>query len=173
MHETAEDLDWLQGLLDLSYEAAGEHLKSITTPARRIPAAELGQLMSGVQILDLATVTADARPRVAAVDGLFYRGHFYFSSSKTSRRYRHLQARPNVSAAHTLGEELSVVVHGAAKLFSLDDPGYEGFKTYLYDVYIPLYGDEWRKFALDPDIFFARIDPELIFTFRMDKARLP
>lgn len=173
MHETAQDVEWLEGLLDRSYETAGGHLKSITTPERRVPAAELGSLLGGVQILDLATVTADAKPRVAPVDGLFYRAHFYFSSSKTSRRYRHLRARPDVSAAHTRGEELSIVVHGKANLFALDDPAYEGFMAYARDVYIPLYGDEWKKFASSSDIFYARIDPELMFTFRMDQPRLP
>jgi nitroimidazol reductase NimA-like FMN-containing flavoprotein (pyridoxamine 5'-phosphate oxidase superfamily) len=173
MHETAADEDWLQALLDRSYASAGEHLKSITTPPRRIPATELGALLPGVQILDLATVTADAKPRVAPVDGLFYRGHFYFSSSKTARRYGHLRARPQVSAAHTRWEEISIVVHGIAKLFSLDDPEHEGFKRYCDDVYIPLYGYEWLKFAASDDIFYARIDPELMFTFRMDKPQLP
>ncbi len=112
MHETAQDLDWLQAMLDRSYEGAGAHLRGITTPERRIPATELGALLKGVQILDLATVTTDAKPRVAPVDGLFYRAHFYFSSSKTSVRYRHLRSNPNVSSAHTRGEELSVSVHG-------------------------------------------------------------
>src|SRR5712692_10261417 len=123
MHETAEDLDWLQALLDRSYATAGGHLKSITTPERRVPATDLGAILPGVQILDLATVTADGKPRVAPVDGLFYRARVYFSSSKTSRRYRHLRARPDVSVAHTRGEELSIVVHGKANLFSLDDAG--------------------------------------------------
>ena len=173
MHETTADLDWLEVLLDQSYESAGSHLKSITTPPRRIPATELGALLPGVQIIDLATVTADAKPRVAPVDGLFYRGHFYFSSSKTSRRYSHLRAWPQVSAAHTRGEEISIVVHGIAKLFSLDDPEHEGFKRYCDGVYIPLYGDEWLKFGASEDIFYARIDPELMFTFRMDKPPLP
>jgi len=173
VHETAEDLDWLGALLDRSYDSAGSHLKSITTPPRRIAATELAALLPGVQIIDLATVTVDAKPRVAPVDGLFYRGHFYFSSSKTSRRYGHLHARPDVSAAHTRGEEISIVVHGIAKLFSLDDPEHEGFKRYCDDVYIPLYGDEWLKFGASEDIFYARIDPELMFTFRMDKPQLP
>jgi uncharacterized pyridoxamine 5'-phosphate oxidase family protein len=173
MHETTEDLDWLEVLLDQSYESAGSHLKSITTPPRRIPAAELGALLPGVQIIDVATVTVDGKPRVAPVDGLFYRGRFYFSSSKTSRRYGHLRARPQVSAAHTRGEEISIVVHGIAKLFSLDDPEHAGFKRYCYDVYIPLYADDWMKFAASDDIFYARIDPERMFTFRMDKPQLP
>src|SRR5215470_12894294 len=114
MYETDENLAWLQSLLDGSYDPAGQHLRSITRRPRRIPAVELGDLLPGVQILNVATVTADARPRVAPVVGLFFRGHFYFGSSRTSLRYRHLRARPQVSAVHTGGEEVSVVVHGAA-----------------------------------------------------------
>ena len=73
MHETAEDVAWLQDLLDRSYERAGDHLRSITTPPRRIPAGELGPLLTGVQIIDLATVTARGEPRAGPVDGLFFR----------------------------------------------------------------------------------------------------
>ena len=173
MHETSDDLEWLQTLLDRSYASAGEHLRSITTPERRILAAELPSLLQGVQIIDLATVTVDGRPRVAPVDGLFYRAHLYFSSAKSSLRHRHLRARPAVSAAHTRGDEMSVVVHGPVRLFALDDPGYEGFRDYCYEVYVPSYGEAWTSFAHSDDIFFARIDPELMFTFRMDQPKLP
>ncbi|HKW72290.1 MAG TPA: pyridoxamine 5'-phosphate oxidase family protein [Candidatus Dormibacteraeota bacterium] len=172
MHETVQDISWLRELLDRSYERAGDHLKSITTPARRIPAAEVVELLPGVQIINLATVTADGRPMVAPVDGLFYRSHFYFSSAKNSVRYRHLIARPRVSATHTRGEEISIVVHGTARLFALDDAEEASFKDYCFEVYVPLYGDTWTKFALQPDIFFARIDPELMFTLRVDEPTL-
>jgi nitroimidazol reductase NimA-like FMN-containing flavoprotein (pyridoxamine 5'-phosphate oxidase superfamily) len=173
MHETRDDVRWMQELLDRSYNTAGKHLLSITTPTRRIPAAELPNLLPGVQIIDLATVTAAGHPRVAPVDGLFFRAHFYFSSSRSSLRYRHLRSRPQVSAAHTRGEEMSVVVHGTARLFGLDDADHEEFKQYAYDVYVPLYGEDWKKFAKDDEIFYGRIDPELMFTFRMDQPSLP
>jgi uncharacterized pyridoxamine 5'-phosphate oxidase family protein len=171
MHETDEDVAWLQALLDRSYEAAGEHLRSITTPARRIPAQELGELLAGVQVINLATVTAAGEPRVAPVDGLFYRGRFHFSSSKGSQRHRNLQRRPQVSAAHTRGEEIAVVVHGAAELFALREPAQRGFRAYCEAVYVPLYGEEWKDFASGDDIFFARIEPARMFTFRMDQPR--
>ena len=173
MHETTQDIEWLQALLDRSYAGAGEHLRSITTPARRIPAIELPDLLTGVQIIDLATVTADGRPMVAPVDGLFFRSRFYFSSSKSSVRYRHLMARPTVSAAHTRGEELAVVVHGTANLFALDEPEHAAFRDYCVEIYLPLYGEDWRKFAESPDIFFGRIDPALMFTFRLGQPALP
>lgn len=68
---------------------------------------------------------------------------------------------------------MSVVVHGTPRLFSLDDPEHEEFKDHCYKVYVPRYRDGWKKFAHGSDIFFARIDPELMFTFRMDEPRLP
>lgn len=168
VYETEDDLVWLQALLDRSYDGAGDHLRSITTPARRIPAVELGELLPGVQILDVATVTASGRPRVGPVDGLFFRGRFYFSSSKTSLRYRNLRARPQVSAAHTRGEAMSFVVHGLARLFSLHDSGEAAFRRYCFEVYVPLYGESWKDFAGSDDIFYAVIEPDLMFTFRMD-----
>ncbi len=171
MHETDTDIAELQALLDRSYEAAGEHLRSITTPDRRIAAAELGTLLSGVQVINLATVTASGEPRVSPVDGLFFRGRFHFGSSTTSQRYRNLRQRPQISAAHTRGEEIAVVVHGTAQLFALSDPAQRDFRAYCEEVYIPLYGEEWREFVSRDTMFFARIEPKQMFTFRMGAPR--
>jgi hypothetical protein len=167
MYETDADIAWLQGLLDRSYESAGEHLRSITTPERRIPADELGGILTGMVLLNLATVTAAGEPRVGPVDGLFFRGRFHFSSSLTSVRYRHLVARPQVSASHTRGEELSVVVHGTAELFSFQDPDASAFRDYANEVYVPLYGDMWMEMVDSDDVFSARIEPARMYTFRM------
>jgi hypothetical protein len=169
VYETEADLIWLQDLLDRSYDGAGEHLRSITSRERQIPADELGELLPGVQVLTVATVTAAGLPRVGPVDGLFLRGRFHFGSSRRSMRYRHLRVRPQVSAAHTRGEELSIVVHGTAHLFSLQDPDAGPFRDYCHEVYVPRYGEGWKDFATSDDIFYARIEPELMFTFRMDQ----
>jgi nitroimidazol reductase NimA-like FMN-containing flavoprotein (pyridoxamine 5'-phosphate oxidase superfamily) len=169
VYETEADLIWLQDLLDRSYDGAGEHLRSITTPERRIEAEELGELLPGVQVLTVATVTAAGQPRVGPVDGLFFGGRFHFGSSRKSMRYRHLRMRPQVSAAHTRGEELSVVVHGTAHLFSLQDPDAGSFRDYCHEVYVPRYGDGWKEFATSDNIFYARIEPELMFTFKMEQ----
>lgn len=172
MHETTDDIVWLQALLDRSYHKAGEHLRSITTPERRIGAADLTPLLTGVQIIDLATVNKDGRPRVGPVDGLFYRAHWYFSSARSSLRYRNLLARPHVSAAHTRGEEISVVVHGTADTFTIDDPKHEAFKDYAHEVYVPRYGDDWISLAYSDEVFFARIEPDVMFTLRIDEPQL-
>ena len=97
----------------------------------------------GVQVLHLATVTAACAPRVAPVDGLFFRGRFYFGSSQGSARFRHIRARPQVSATVTSGEEFAVVVHGRAWILDLDSAESAPFRAYCRDVY----GDEWGEWG--------------------------
>ena len=163
MYETPADLEQLQALLDASHGAAGVHLTSIFTAERRLDARALARLLVGVQVLSLATVTAAGRPLVAPVDGLFYRGHFHFGSSPDSVRVRHLRVRPAVSAAHTRGEELAVIVHGDARLLDLDDAEHAGFRDYLLETYVPVYGPGWEDWSAGSP--YARIEPRKMFTF--------
>src|ERR1039458_5808680 len=114
MHESPADLDALQGIRDRSNAAAGAHLLSIHTPQRRLAADQMAARLTGMCLLALATVTADGRPVVGAGGALFYRGAFPFGSSPASVRFRHIRARPQVSATHLPGEEFAVTVHGRA-----------------------------------------------------------
>ena len=114
MHESPQELAALQSLLDESMEEAGPHLSSVITSERRLTAAEVCDRLVGMRLLALATVTADGRPLVGPVDGIFYRGRFYFGSSPDSVRFRHIGRRADVSATHLPGEELAVTVHGRA-----------------------------------------------------------
>jgi uncharacterized pyridoxamine 5'-phosphate oxidase family protein len=159
VHETVEDLCALQALLDDSYARAGEHLRSIFTAQRRIPAADLPGLLRGVQVLALATVTARGEPRVAPVDGLFFRGRFHFGSADSSARFRHLRARPAVSAAHLRGEELAIVVHGTAHEIDTSAPEHEPFRALLMETY-----PGWERWASDAP--YAVIEPAKMFTYR-------
>src|SRR3954462_13563664 len=86
----------------------------IHTPERRLSAEQVAERLTGMTLLALATVTADGRPIVGPVDGIFYRGAFHFGSATDSIRFRHIRARPHVSATHLPGEELAVTVHGRA-----------------------------------------------------------
>jgi hypothetical protein len=164
MHESADDLDTLQQLLDESHAHAGAHLRSIFTPDRRLNAAQLSDQLVGVQILDVATVTAAGHPRVAPVDGLLYRGHFYFGSSPDSIRLRHLRTRPQVSAAHSRGEELAVIVHGTAHRIDIAGREQAGFRRYLLDTYVPRFGADWEPWV-DSHGVYARIDAARMYTF--------
>jgi hypothetical protein len=167
VHETRQDLAALQQLIDRSYEHAGAHLLSIHTPERRLTAEQVAARLTGMCLLNLATVTSDCRPIVGPVDGIFYRGAFYFGSSADSVRFRHIAARPQVSATHLPAEEFAVTVHGRAVGVDLTAPEHKGFRQTLLDVYLPRYGDEWEEF-LDSGPVYARIEAERMFTFAMD-----
>ena len=166
MNETPEDLQRLQTLLDESYAAAGPHLREVISPERRLDAVALADRLDGMKLLVLATVTSDGRPINGPVDGIFYRGSFYFGSSPESIRFRHIRQRPAVSATHLDGEEFSVTVHGVATEIDMKSAEQAGFRRTLLDIYVPRYGEQWEQF-IDSGPVYARIDATRIFTFFM------
>ncbi len=134
MHETNEDLTELQRLLDESYATAGEHLRSIFTDQRRSQATDLSAALTGVFVINLATVTARCEPLVAPVDGLFYRGRLWFGLPPGSQRARHLHARPQVSATYVNGESC-LIVHGVAQAVGDAHPFFAGWDQYVRKEY--------------------------------------
>jgi hypothetical protein len=160
VHETPADIRALQQLLDRSYERAGAHLRSIATPERRLGAEQLVKQLTGMCLLVVATVTRDCRPIAGPLDGIFYRGAFHFGTAPNSVRYRHLLARPQVSATHLPREEFAVNVHGRAVPVEIAG----GFRETLLEVYVPRYGADWEQF-LDSGPVYMRIDADRMFTF--------
>src|SRR3954447_20912915 len=173
MHETSADLEALQELIDRSYAQAGKHLLRIHTPERRLTAEQASGPLQGMVLLTLATVTRDGRPLTGPVDGIFYRGAFHFGSAADSLRFRHIRERPQVSATHLPGEELSVTVHGTAVPIDIADPEQAGFRQALLDIYVPRYGPEWETDFLTSGVAYARIDAERMFTFSMQSRVRP
>jgi hypothetical protein len=169
MHETPEDIEALQQLIDRSYEQAGPHLRRIHTPERRLTAAQLSERLTGMCLLTLATVTADGRPIAGPVDGIFLRGAFHFGSSPESIRFKHIASRPQVSATYLPGEHLGVTVHGRATPVQVQEGE---LRQALLDIYVPRYGPEWEQF-LDSGPVYARIDADRMFTFHMDEPPPP
>jgi hypothetical protein len=175
MHETEQDIAALQDLLDRSYANAGTHLRSIITPERRVHADDLVTRLTGMCLLSLATVTADGRPLVGPVDGVFYKGAFHFGTAPDAVRWRHIRARPYVSATHLPGEEFAVTLHGTAVPVDIRAPEGAAFKQALLEVYVPRYGPEFEAFlnggAGGPEPprppVYARIDAERMFTIQV------
>jgi Pyridoxamine 5'-phosphate oxidase len=167
VHETPQDIAALQEVIDRSYASAGEHLLRIHTPERRLRAEQVAERLQGMVLLALATATADGRPIVGPVDGIFYKGAFHFGSSPDSIRFRHIHARPHVSATHLPGEELSVTVHGLAVPIDIKGSDSAGFRRTLLDIYVPRYGEDYEEF-IDSGPLYARIDAERMFTFAME-----
>jgi hypothetical protein len=171
VHESLDDLRALQALIDRSYAAAGPHLLAIHEPERRLSAEQVAARLTGMCLLSLATVTADCRPIVGPVDGIFFRGAFHFGSAANSVRFRHIRTRPQVSATYLPAEELAVTVHGRAVPIDIGSPDHADFRQTLLDVYVPRYGEGWEAEFLEAvSPVYARIDAERMFTFYMAAA---
>jgi hypothetical protein len=168
LRETAADLARLQALLDQSYEHAGQHLKAIITPERRLTAAALVARLEGMCLLVLATTTADARPITGPVDGFFYRGSWYFGSSDLSLRFRHIRRRPAVSVAYVPAEELGVTTHGRAYPIDVTTHDGGGLRRVLVDYYEGRYGEWGATIVEEPGVSYARVEAERMYTFHLD-----
>lgn len=161
MHETPAELEDLQRLLDRSYERAGSHLRGIWGADTRLDARSLVEELRGVQVLDLATVSPRGEPRVAPVDGFFFRGHFWFGSSPHSFRFRNIRSNPAVSGAITRGlETFLVLVHGEAIETDPRGPEAGGFAEYAR----ASYDFDWD--AAHPEAPYARIEAKTLLAFR-------
>ena len=119
MYEDANDLTVLQDLLDQSLARSSEHLHSIITPGRAVPAGVLAEQLTGMRTLALSTVSAAGRPRISGVDGHLLRGRWIFTTSGSSVKAADLRSRPAVSAAYLEGDSFGVFTHGDAEF--LDD----------------------------------------------------
>jgi hypothetical protein len=166
MYETPAELDALQQLLDTSFASASRHLTSIMEPDRRLTAAQLGADLSGIAVLNIATVTARGEPRVSAVDGHFLHGCWHFTTDARSPKSRQLRARPAISASYTPRDGYGVFCHGQARFLERGGPDF----TMLYDHCVRTYGqspDEWGS-----DIAYIRVEPAWIvgFTFTREDA---
>ena len=169
MRETDDDLAALQDLIERSAAAGGRHLKDVLTKDHRLSAEAVCLALQGMSLLVLATVSSDGRPIAAPVDGIFYRGHFYFGSAPDSLRFRHIRRNPHVSASHLPGEHLQVTVHGTATLIDVLSDEHAGFRDHLLGIYVPRYGEGWVA-MLEGGAQYARIDADRMFTFWMPEG---
>ena len=157
MHESTQDLEALQHLLDRSFARAGSHLRSVFPQQRTMSAIAATATLQGVFILHLATVSSSNRPVVAPIDGLFYRGRFLFSAPEQSVRVQHLRHRPDVSATYTQGEAVCIIVHGHAVEVPAGDTEVAAF-------FEELYGSTVLKASSRPGLT-AFIEPRFMVAF--------
>jgi len=163
MFETDAELDALQALLDTSLPRSTEHLRSIIKAGERtLTARQLSAACAGMCTMAVSTVTASGEPRISAVDGHLLHGHWYFSTSRTAAKARHLAARPAVSLAYIRGEEVGVFAHGTAQPLNPaagpDDPDWPALLQYMTDYYgsSPL---SWG------DVIYYRLVPHWMVAF--------
>jgi Pyridoxamine 5'-phosphate oxidase len=163
MHETPAELDALDALLERSLSGSTEHLRSIIRPGEHtLSARQLADVLTGMCVLALSTVTATGEPRVSAVDGHFLNGCWVFGTSRSAAKARHLAVRPAASAAHLRGEQLGVFTHGMAEVLNPvagpADPRWDSIHEHLTNHYgvSPL---SWG------DVVFHRLRPHWMVAY--------
>jgi general stress protein 26 len=163
MFETADELARLQSLLDTSHEQATEHLRGIINDDRRLSAAHVTGLLTGMKVISVATVTARCEPRISAMDGHFLHGTWTFSTSRTSAKARHLARRPAVSVAHVDGEELAVFSHGRVVELSGDE------LAAVDEHWTAHYGSSPLSWG---DVVMWRLEPTWMVGYAFERGRL-
>jgi general stress protein 26 len=143
MFETPSELAALDELLGVSFRAAGTHMVAIITPERRLSAADLSRYLVGVRHFVVATVSEGGEPRCSAVDGLFIHGRFWFTTSGESLKARHLERRPVISAAHVIGDDVGIFVHGRARVVRGGPGEADELRHYWQEVYDGGAPEEW------------------------------
>src|SRR6266852_62768 len=115
MHETQEDFQRLQVLLDRSIEQAGAFLRqSFQMPTHSLTAQQVVHFWQGLQTIALATVTSKGEPRVAPIAALLFRGHFYVPTVETAIRTKHVMHHPAISFTYYQGNDVAIIIHGDA-----------------------------------------------------------
>jgi hypothetical protein len=168
MHESDEELDELDALLARLFAGAGAHLTGIISDDRRLSARDLCRYFVGVKHLVVATTTARGEPRCSAVDTLFVRGRFWFSTSATSSKMIHLERRPALSGAHVLGDDVGVFVHGTARIVR----GATEEAAALAPFWREIYGGTPEDWVGAPsDARYVEVVPHTIFTYAFNRER--
>ena len=104
---------------------------------------------------------------MSPVDGLFFRGRFYFGSGEESMRFRHVRSRPQVSACHTIGETFATIVHGRAVEIDIRAPKQSAFLDYVLEVY-----PEWEQWYADTTPPYAWIEPSAMYAYAFEPSVL-
>jgi Pyridoxamine 5'-phosphate oxidase len=163
MHETPEDIQKLQDVLDQSIEQAGAFLReSFEIPDHSLSARQLVHLWQGVQTVAFATATQKGEPRVAPIGALLLRGRFYIPTVAQAVRTGHILRRPAMSFTYYQEHGLAVIVHGEAEIIRPDHPDFPAVEAFQREMSGHSVQD-WGEGV------FLQVIPRTIYTY----ARFP
>jgi hypothetical protein len=167
MYETRDELDQLDDLLTRSLRGSSEHLRAIVTEGERtLDATQTAAVLTGMRTLSVATVTRRGEPRISGEDGHFLHARWVFTTSGVAVKARHLRARPAVSAAHIVGDDLGVFCHGRAEFLPPDHPDFAEIEEHL----VGHYGSSPSSWAEEID--YIRVQPHWMVSYAFAKDRL-
>jgi hypothetical protein len=167
MHETPDDTQRLQALLDRSIERAGAFLRSsFEMPEHSLSAGQVTHYLQGIQNVAFATTTAKGEPRVAPIGSLFFRGRFHIPTVATAARTRMVTARPAVSLTYFVGDDLAIIAHGSATIIPTDHPDFAAIEV----MQRAANGQSVRDWG---EGIYLRVEAETIVTFARYPEQFP
>jgi hypothetical protein len=161
VRESPTELAALQDLLDASFARASDHLTDIMAPDRRLTAEQLVADLTGIAVLNVATVTARGEPRISAVDGHFLHGRWHFTTAAASPKARQLVARPSVSVSYTPRDGYGVFCHGRARLLEPGTPEFAGLNEHC----ALAYGQSFEEMGMGSGIVYMQVEPAWMVGF--------
>lgn len=164
MKETAAEVTELQRLLDSVYPRATEHLRNIIRGPNQLDADAMVRILTGMRVLNLATVTARGEPRISAVDGHFLHARWVFTTSGSAAKARQLKQRPAASISYVDGERIGVFSHGNVEFLTADHPDFAEIEQHLTSHY----GSSPSSWG--DDIVYCRLQPTWMVGYAFDKA---
>jgi general stress protein 26 len=168
MFETEDELATLDALLAKSFAGAGEHLTGIITAERRLLARDLARYLEGTRHFVVATVTRAGEPRCSAVDGLFLHGHLWFTTSGDAVKAKHLEERSAVSAAHVVGDDIGVFLHGRVRIVHGGPGEADTIRHYWTDLYESS-PEDWV--ATPEDARYIEVIATSLYTYAFNRER--
>jgi uncharacterized pyridoxamine 5'-phosphate oxidase family protein len=166
VYETADEIAHLQALMDATVARQNQHFLDIVKPERRLDAEQVVTYLRGLRHVAFATVTRRGEPRVAPLDAHFVHGRFTLGTGRGSARWRNLVRNPVCSAAHHVGDEVAVVVHGRAEELIRDHRDHDE----VHGVWKAFYESDPYSWG---DVVLFRIEPTAMWAFAMVAASFP
>ena len=167
MHETEDDLAWMQSVIDHSIATAGPYLRSsFRMPTHSMSPRQIVGLLNGILDVAIATVTAKGEPRVSPIGAVFWRGRFYVPTLAAAARVRQLRRNRAVSVTYYQGVDIAIIVHGRAAFI---EPPDEDFPA-LYELQQETSGQNVRGWGENP--LYIRVDPDVMHTFIRDPGSI-
>ena len=159
MYETSEQVAAMQALIDESMRSASKQLQGIARPDRRLSAEQVIEVLRGKRQMAVATTSARGEPRVSPLDVLLLRAEFFFCTSQTAAKVKHLRNNPAVSLAYIDSDVVGITVHGRAVLHEWGDPAFGD----LDQEFLTVYGGTPSTEA--EGVVFIEVIPERLYTF--------
>src|SRR5262245_19620295 len=153
--------------MDATHARANAHMAGIVKPERQLSAAQVVAYLQGLKHVAFGTVNARGEPRVAPLDGHFVHGRFTLGTGRSSARWRNLERNPACSAAHYVGDDVAVVVHGRVDELTRDHPDHDE----IHDVWASYY--ESDPYSWGDGVVLFRIEPTAMWAYAPVAASFP